>query len=315
MPRRRKTPREIEESRRAEGAEPSEGSEPPPLEEVPEGPIPAPLPPAATMAPGPPSEHNRPPGPAEQPGGQVREGGGGGPSGRGRGGPSGMGRGRGRGRGHPQQYNNPNYGTPGPYRGPGNTQHQHPGAHQQAYVPKPAPYEQPSRPTQPLMVPSVQRPQANAPAPTYPRQSNVPPVQDVRVMPAPPARGGSGPSRNVVEQFGSLALTPVLSPAMDQGPPSPQAAGPLPVSSKAIKFPLRPGRGRTGQRCIVKANHFFADLPDKDLHQYDVCGNFFDFSVPGTLDLRPVRYFDILHDKSWTVRQREQFTCIVFTSN
>jgi eukaryotic translation initiation factor 2C len=25
-----------------------------------------------------------------------------------------------------------------------------------------------------------------------------------------------------------------------------------------------------GQRCIVKANHFFAELPDKDLHQYDV---------------------------------------------
>jgi hypothetical protein len=25
-----------------------------------------------------------------------------------------------------------------------------------------------------------------------------------------------------------------------------------------------------GQKCIVKANHFFAELPDKDLHQYDV---------------------------------------------
>lgn len=42
---------------------------------------------------------------------------------------------------------------------------------------------------------------------------------------------------------------------------------------------------------------------------------FFDFSVPGTLDLRPVRYFGIFHEKSWTVPQREQFTCIVFTSN
>ncbi|KAG8071810.1 hypothetical protein GUJ93_ZPchr0006g45562 [Zizania palustris] len=33
---------------------------------------------------------------------------------------------------------------------------------------------------------------------------------------------------------------------------------------------MRPGRGTSGDRCIVKANHFFAKLPDKDLHQYDV---------------------------------------------
>eukprot|EP00250_Pteridium_aquilinum_P018093 c23937_g1_i1 orf=231-3842(+) len=43
-----------------------------------------------------------------------------------------------------------------------------------------------------------------------------------------------------------------------------------PVSSKKMRFPLRPGRGQTGTKCIVKANHFFAELPDKDLHQYDV---------------------------------------------
>jgi eukaryotic translation initiation factor 2C len=49
-----------------------------------------------------------------------------------------------------------------------------------------------------------------------------------------------------------------------------QSATPPPLSSKGMRFPLRPGQGRTGQRCIVKANHFFAELPDKDLHQYDV---------------------------------------------
>ncbi|KDP45800.1 hypothetical protein JCGZ_17407 [Jatropha curcas] len=43
-----------------------------------------------------------------------------------------------------------------------------------------------------------------------------------------------------------------------------------PPSSKSMRFPLRPGKGSTGTKCIVKANHFFADLPDKDLHQYDV---------------------------------------------
>ncbi|XP_075515974.1 protein argonaute 1B-like [Primulina tabacum] len=43
-----------------------------------------------------------------------------------------------------------------------------------------------------------------------------------------------------------------------------------PASSKAMRFPLRPGKGSYGFKCIVKANHFFAELPDKDLHQYDV---------------------------------------------
>jgi len=44
----------------------------------------------------------------------------------------------------------------------------------------------------------------------------------------------------------------------------------FPVSSNAYKFPHRPGSGSIGTRCLVKANHFFAELPDKDLHQYDV---------------------------------------------
>lgn len=42
------------------------------------------------------------------------------------------------------------------------------------------------------------------------------------------------------------------------------------ASSKSMRFPLRPGKGSIGFRCIVKANHIFAELPDKDLHHYDV---------------------------------------------
>eukprot|EP00268_Persea_americana_P054733 TRINITY_DN629_c0_g1_i2.p1 TRINITY_DN629_c0_g1~~TRINITY_DN629_c0_g1_i2.p1 ORF type:complete len:1112 (-),score=207.79 TRINITY_DN629_c0_g1_i2:475-3810(-) len=49
-----------------------------------------------------------------------------------------------------------------------------------------------------------------------------------------------------------------------------QPVAPPPASSKSIRFPVRPGKGSTGQKCIVKANHFLAALPDKDLHQYDV---------------------------------------------
>lgn len=64
----------------------------------------------------------------------------------------------------------------------------------------------------------------------------------------------------VTQQFQQLAVQPEAAAT--------QAA--LPASSKSLRFPLRPGKGNYGDRCIVKANHFFAELPDKDLHQYDV---------------------------------------------
>ncbi|XP_010259157.1 PREDICTED: protein argonaute 10-like isoform X2 [Nelumbo nucifera] len=44
----------------------------------------------------------------------------------------------------------------------------------------------------------------------------------------------------------------------------------FPSSSKALRFAPRPGYGQVGTKCIVKANHFLAELPDKDLIQYDV---------------------------------------------
>lgn len=44
----------------------------------------------------------------------------------------------------------------------------------------------------------------------------------------------------------------------------------FPTSSKSWSFAPRPGYGQAGTKCIVKANHFFAELPDKDLNQYDV---------------------------------------------
>ncbi|VAI94080.1 unnamed protein product [Triticum turgidum subsp. durum] len=48
------------------------------------------------------------------------------------------------------------------------------------------------------------------------------------------------------------------------------ARAPIPRADSSCKFPHRPGSGRAGTRCLVKANHFLAELPDKDLHQYDV---------------------------------------------
>ncbi|XP_062229123.1 protein argonaute PNH1-like [Phragmites australis] len=50
---------------------------------------------------------------------------------------------------------------------------------------------------------------------------------------------------------------------------APLVIGP-PVPSKGLSFCRRPGFGTVGARCVVKANHFLAELPDKDLTQYDV---------------------------------------------
>jgi len=52
------------------------------------------------------------------------------------------------------------------------------------------------------------------------------------------------------------------------------APTPPPASKSSMRFPLRPGKGSYGTKCVVKANHFFAELPNKDLHQYDVSSNF-----------------------------------------
>lgn len=43
-----------------------------------------------------------------------------------------------------------------------------------------------------------------------------------------------------------------------------------PVSSKALRFPNRPGYGTIGRRCTVRANHFMVEVADRDLHHYDV---------------------------------------------
>jgi eukaryotic translation initiation factor 2C len=43
-----------------------------------------------------------------------------------------------------------------------------------------------------------------------------------------------------------------------------------PVSSKAEKFPARPGFGTIGKRCRVRANHFLVQFANQDIHHYDV---------------------------------------------
>uniref|UniRef100_A0A0E0K7C3 Uncharacterized protein n=1 Tax=Oryza punctata TaxID=4537 RepID=A0A0E0K7C3_ORYPU len=63
---------------------------------------------------------------------------------------------------------------------------------------------------------------------------------------------------------------PSPTPPQDQPVDTTTTPHHIPSSSKSIRFPLRPGKGTIGTRCMVKANHFFAHLPNKDLHHYDV---------------------------------------------
>ncbi|KAF8400717.1 hypothetical protein HHK36_014017 [Tetracentron sinense] len=68
-------------------------------------------------------------------------------------------------------------------------------------------------------------------------------------------RGRGGGKGTKVERLQQVEVD------LDMGPP---------VSSKGLTFPRRPDYGQAGTKCIVKANHFLAELPDKDLNQYDV---------------------------------------------
>ncbi|WRX18228.1 PAZ domain - like 4 [Theobroma cacao] len=109
---------------------------------------------------------------------------------------------------------------------------------------------------------------------SFPGGSSRPPVPElhqatlsfqaaVTPQPAPSEAGSSSGPHDyapLVQQVQQLSIQQEAS----------QAVQPVPPSSKSVRFPLRPGKGCTGIKCIVKANHFFAELPDKDLHQYDV---------------------------------------------
>ncbi|KAM0945217.1 hypothetical protein DsansV1_C10g0100351 [Dioscorea sansibarensis] len=108
-----------------------------------------------------------------------------------------------------------------------------------------------------------------------PSRPSVPELHQATQAPypaAPSSLSQAGPSQSsmmtavqVTEQFESFSVK-------DEAPTSlaSQQVVPVAPSSKSMRFPLRPGKGSNGTKCLVKANHFFAELPDKDLHQYDV---------------------------------------------
>ncbi|VFQ92884.1 unnamed protein product [Cuscuta campestris] len=101
-------------------------------------------------------------------------------------------------------------------------------------------------------------------------QATQPQYQTVSTMPASTSYPGQG-STEEASSSSSMPQEPVqLAQELEKLTVQPEGAPTQPASSKAMRFPRRPGPGQSGMRCIVKANHFFAELPDKDLHQYDV---------------------------------------------
>ncbi|KAK9707013.1 hypothetical protein RND81_07G167300 [Saponaria officinalis] len=95
------------------------------------------------------------------------------------------------------------------------------------------------------------------------------PPQAMTLSPVEPVDASSVSTVSTV-QAGPSQVQQQLEQLSVQESSTSQAIQPLPTSSKSVRFPLRPGKGSLGSKCIVKANHFFAELPDKDLHQYDV---------------------------------------------
>jgi eukaryotic translation initiation factor 2C len=114
----------------------------------------------------------------------------------------------------------------------------------------------------------------SGPPRSIPELHQAPHVQYQAPVASSPPSGAGTSSQPVAEvstgqvqqQFQQLAIRGQSSTS--------QAIQIAPASSKSIRFPSRPGKGTHGDRCIVKANHFFAELPDKDLHQYDVSPSF-----------------------------------------
>ncbi|CAI8586788.1 unnamed protein product [Vicia faba] len=111
--------------------------------------------------------------------------------------------------------------------------------------------------------------------PSYggPPRPQAPELHQASSVPSVPYPAAVSPPPAPSEASSSLHPPEVSEVEQDLGQMtihSEETPTPLPASKSSVRFPLRPGKGKLGKKCVVKANHFFAELPDKDLHQYDV---------------------------------------------
>uniref|UniRef100_A0A453TD21 Piwi domain-containing protein n=1 Tax=Aegilops tauschii subsp. strangulata TaxID=200361 RepID=A0A453TD21_AEGTS len=114
------------------------------------------------------------------------------------------------------------------------------------------------------IAPELRQAKTDAAAPAPPAQAPPPPV-------ALEAVAEHLDLEDVTDQFDALSMDgDSASVTTAAGRELVAVRAPIPRADSSCKFPHRPGSGRAGTRCLVKANHFLAELPDKDLHQYDV---------------------------------------------
>ncbi|KAK9279006.1 hypothetical protein L1049_012681 [Liquidambar formosana] len=111
------------------------------------------------------------------------------------------------------------------------------------YVSAPAPAPAPA----PATSPAAYQASASTPVPSQAAQAST-------------SAAASTLSHDVEKKLTLHPPAPTQAP-VDKLPPS---------SSKAIRFPRRPGFGTVGRKCVVRANHFLVEVADMDLHHYDV---------------------------------------------
>ncbi|OIW08525.1 hypothetical protein TanjilG_03201 [Lupinus angustifolius] len=98
-------------------------------------------------------------------------------------------------------------------------------------------------------------------------------------QPTAPVIGSSLQAHVVSSASSSVAPPPAAAPTT--APTSVEAMSsevaerltlqpPAPSSSKAVRFPNRPGYGTRGKKIRIRANHFLVQVADRDLHHYDV---------------------------------------------
>ncbi|XP_078148835.1 protein argonaute MEL1-like [Carex rostrata] len=91
---------------------------------------------------------------------------------------------------------------------------------------------------------------------------------------APPTMASSGSAElSLTRETERLSLSEKKPVVVTPGSSSAIVPAPVdapPRSSKSIGYPDRPGFGRAGTKCVVRANHFLVEITDKDLYHYDV---------------------------------------------
>ncbi|KAH9660359.1 protein argonaute 5 [Citrus sinensis] len=106
---------------------------------------------------------------------------------------------------------------------------------------------------------------STAPAPSTPSVSASAPS-----TPSVSASAPSTPSVSASAPSSSSVSTPVEETEQKLTLAAPAAATLPPSSSQAMRFPVRPGFGTVGKKCVVRANHFMVQLAERDIHHYDV---------------------------------------------